>query len=419
MYHKTVLNNGARIITEKLEHSRALSLGIWVSAGSRDETEKENGISHFIEHMIFKGTRTRSSFQIAKELDAIGGFSNAFTGKEYTCFHAKVLDKHFPILADLLSDIFLHSIFDSQDIDREKQIILQEIRMVDDSPDEYIHDLFNRLFWLDHPLGRSILGTTETVSAMHKDPILNHMSRFYPPDRIIISTAGNIDHESVLSFFKPLFESLDQRVESFEKHDPIVHSGVSCVQKDLEQVHICLGGKAPHLLSDLRYASAILNTLLGGNMSSRLFQEVREKRGLAYSIFSFLLEYIDTGLLGISAGTNASHVNNLLGVIHSEIKRIQQGEISETDLSAAREYLIGAILLSAENIDARMMRMTKNEYVYGRYIPYEELVTHLESVAPDDVIQCAQEIFLPNQVSLATLGPMEENELDLTSLQFD
>jgi predicted Zn-dependent peptidase len=418
MYRKTVLQNGTRIITEKLEHSRALSLGIWVSVGSRDEAEKESGISHFIEHMIFKGTEARDSLRIAKELDAIGGFSNAFTGKEYTCFHAKVLDKHFPILADILSDIFLNSIFSAQDIKREKQVIFQEIRMVDDSPEEYIHDLFQAQFWLDHPLGRSILGTSKTVSSFNRKKIQDYFSHFYIPDRIIISAAGNIDHEVVVSFFQSLFESLDQQKNLPNTHTPDPHSGINCNTRDLEQVHIILGGKAPHLLSDMRFASALLNTILGGNMSSRLFQEIREKMGLAYSIYSFLSEYIDAGLLGVCVATDTSQVNNVLQIINKEIKKIQKGDISQEDLVAAREHLIGAILLSSENTDARMMRIAKNEYVFGRYVTYEELVERLEKVTVDDVVHCSQEVFRSDVVSLATLGPFNQTELNPENLQF-
>ncbi|MBN1847327.1 MAG: insulinase family protein [Deltaproteobacteria bacterium] len=419
MYHKTVLHNGTRIVTEKLEHSRALSLGIWVSVGSRNETEKESGISHFIEHMLFKGTPTRDSLQIAKELDAVGGFSNAFTGKEYTCFHAKVLDKHFPILADILSDIFLHSMFDPKDINREKQVVQQEIRMVDDSPEEYIHDLFHALFWSDHSLGRSILGTDQTVSGITRKRLLRHLQRFYTPERIIITAAGNMDHESVVSFFEPLFTALEPSQDRISNHPPLIHPGVLGVYRDLEQVHICLGGQGPHLLSELRFVSAVFNTILGGNMSSRLFQEVREKRGLAYSIYSFLSEYIDTGMMGVCVGTDAPHVNNVLKIINTEIKKIQRGDLTKADLMGAREHLIGAVLLSAENTDARMMRLAKNEYVFGRYITYEEVVEKLEKVTIDEVVNCANEIFCTNRVSLATLGPMKQKKVDLDCLQFD
>ncbi len=324
MYRKTEQRNGVRIITEKLEHYRSVSLGIWVGAGSRDEDERLNGISHFIEHMIFKGTRGRSSLQIATGLDAIGGLSNAFTGKEDTCFHSRVLDKHFPILADILSDIFLNSVFDLEEIDKERHVILQEISMVEDSPEEHIHDLFNNLFWINHPLGKPILGTGKTVTAINRDEMLDHMRRFYTPDRIIIAAAGNIDHDTVVNFFAPLFGSLEPIERSSQTNSPHINSGVSCLYKKLEQVHICLGGKAPSLASELRFAGAILNTILGGNMSSRLFQEIRENRALAYSVYSFLSSFMDTGLLGICVGTDPQKVNKVLEVISNEIGKIRE-----------------------------------------------------------------------------------------------
>jgi predicted Zn-dependent peptidase len=418
MYRKTEERNGVRIITEKLEHYRSVSLGIWVGAGSRDENERLNGISHFIEHMIFKGTRGRSSLQIAIGLDAIGGLSNAFTGKEDTCFHSRVLDKHFPILADILSDIFLNSIFDLQEIDKERHVILQEISMVEDSPEEHIHDLFNNLFWIKHPLGKPILGTGKTVTAINRDEMFDHMRRFYTPDRIIIAAAGNIDHDTVVKLFSPLFGSLEPIEHSSQINSPHINSGVSCLYKKLEQVHICLGGKAPHLSSESRFAGAILNTILGGNMSSRLFQEIRENRGLAYSVYSFLSSFMDTGLLGICVGTDPQKVNKVLEVINNEIGKIQNGEISETELTAAKEHLTGGILLGAENLDSRMMRLAKNEYIFGRYIEYEEIVEKLERVTIDEVVACLKEAFLPGNVSLATLGPIKKNKLDLGSPLF-
>ena len=418
MHRKTVLKNGVRIVTERLEHFRSISLGIWVDVGSRDEAEKENGISHFIEHMIFKGTGNRSSLEIAKELDAIGGFSNAFTGKEQTCFHSKVLDKHFSNLADILSDIFLNSIFDPKDMDRERQVILQEINMVEDTPDEHVHVLFNRLFWINHPLGLPVLGTGETVPTFTKETILNSIKRFYTPDRIIIAAAGNIDHEAMVTCFKPLFEPLESVPQHHPRNTPQTNSDISCQHKELEQVHICLGGEASHLSSELRFASAILSTILGGNMSSRLFQEIREKRGLAYSVYSFLSAYVDTGLMGVYVATDPLKVNQVLKVIHTEIQKIQKGGISRTDLEAAQEHLIGGILLGSENTDSRMMRLAKNEYVFGRYISYEELVASLESVTIDGVVAIARETFHSQNVSLVTLGPLTEEDLDLECLKF-
>ena len=326
MPHKTVLKNGVRILSEKLEHFRSVSLGIWVNVGSREEKAQENGISHFIEHMIFKGTQSRNSLEIAKQLDAIGGLSNAFTGKETTCFHSRVLDKHFSNLADILLDIFLNSAFDPREMDRERQVILQEINMVEDTPDEQVHVLFNHLFWMKHPLGMSILGTGETVSGIDKESILHYIKKFYTPDRITIAAAGNIDHDVLLGYFQPLFESIEPTHESHPRIVPDIHGGVLCHYKETEQVHICLGGKAPHLSSDLRFAGAILNTILGGSMSSRLFQEIREKRGLAYSVYSFLSGYIDTGLLGVYVGTDPK-----------ECPRVgQQGDKKDTEGRAIR-----------------------------------------------------------------------------------
>lgn len=418
MYHKTVLNNGLRILSERLDNYRSISLGIWVNAGSRDEMGDEIGISHFIEHMLFKGTENRSSLDIAKELDAVGGLSNAFTGKEYTCFHAKFLDKHLPLVADILSDILLNSVFEPLDMDRERQVILQEISMVEDTPDDLIHVLFNDLFWKNHPLGRSILGSNKTVSGIGKDHIIQYMKRYYRPERIMVTATGNIDHEELVTLFRPLFESLESGDQGYPRNPPDIHAGVSCVQKDLEQVHVCLGGQAPELGSEYRFAGALLNTILGGNMSSRLFQEIREKRGLAYAVFSFLSPYIDAGLLGIYVATDTSSVNQALGLIRKEVGDVRKGGISLSDLEAAREHLIGGILLGAENTDSRMMRMAKNEHVFRRYISYEELVADLEKVTVDEVIAVARDTFNTDCMSLMTLGPVKEEDLDLSCLQF-
>ena len=420
MYHKTVLKNGVRIISEPIPHLRSVSLGIWVNAGSRDEAPPENGISHFIEHMIFKGTARRDAFRIAKELDAIGGMSNAFTGKEHTCFHAKVLDRHFDRLADILSDIFLNSTFDDREMERERQVILQEISMVEDSPDDKIHVLFNRGFWRDHPIGRSILGTGETVSAITREAIRDYMGRFYVPERVLVAAAGNVDHRSMVAFFEPLFESAFPSGRSAPpRKTPGVRPGASFHFKELEQVHLCLGGEAPSQKDEKRFACAAFNTLLGGNMSSRLFQEVREKRGLAYSVYSFVSSYADTGLLGVYLATDLGNVNLALEVVSGEIRKMIRGAVSPSDLEEAKEYLIGGLYLSSENSDSRMMRTAKNEFIYGRYIPFEELVSRLEKVTVDDVVAVARDVFRKDRVSLTTLGPVSEADVDRSCLVFD
>ena len=418
MYHKTVLKNGVRIISERLEQYRSVSLGLWVNVGSRDEMEEQNGVSHFIEHMTFKGTRKRNSLQIAKELDAIGGFSNAFTGAESTCFHSRVLDKHLETLADILSDIFLNSLFDRQEVSRERQVILQEINSLEDTPDEQVHVLFNRFFWLGHPLGMPIMGTPTTVSAMNRQTALDHIRRFYTSGRIIVAAAGNVDHDSLVRYLQPLFESLPAAAEDPVRTAPGSHFGVSCHPKDLEQVHLCLGGNGPHLSSDLRFGGAVLNAILGGNMSSRLFQEIREKRGLAYNVFSFVSSYIDVGMFGIYVATNPKEVNRALKVIKKEIKKIQKGEVSRSDLDATLEHLTGGILLGSESTDTRMIRLAKNEGIFGRHISYDEVVSDLQKVTVDQVVEVALQAFDKDSVSLVTLGPLKSDELDHNNVSF-
>ena len=418
MYHKTVLKNGVRIISEQLKHLRSVSLAIWVGAGSRNEMKSENGVFHFTEHMIFKGTENRSSFQIAKELDAIGGLSNAFTGKEHTCFHARVLGEHFVDLADILSDIFLHSTFNVDDLERERQVILQEISMMEDAPDDHIHVLFNRLFWADHPIGMSVLGDEKSVSAIERETIVRYINNFYVPERILVAGAGNVDHQSLVSYFEPLFSQLEPG-NAYPKNDiPRSSASVSLKYRDLEQVHICLGGEAPSQLSDKRFACAVLNTILGGNMSSRLFQEIRENRGLAYAVYSFLSSYSDAGLLGVYVATDPQNVNPVLKATQDVIKKICKGEISKSDLAAAVDHLIGGIYLSSESADNRMMRIAKNEFVFKKYVSYEELVSKLQQVTVDEVVEVANDIFQDGTVSLSTLGPIREDDLDKGNLHF-
>ena len=412
MYKKTVLENGVRIVSERVDHLKSLSLGIWVDAGSRDERPENNGISHFIEHMIFKGTTRRSSLEIAKELDAIGGLSNAFTGKESTCFHARVLGKHFHALSDILSDIFLNSLFDRQDMEMERQVILQEISMVEDTPEENIHVIFTRLFWPDHPLGMPILGTEDTVGAITRNSILEYMKIHYRPNRILIVAAGDVHHDELVGYFAPLFEGLDGLPGDPSRQRPNPNAGVLSMEKDLEQVHLCIGGEAPSLQDPKRFAAAIFSTILGGNMSSRLFQEIREKRGLAYTVYSFLSPYIDTGLLAVYAATDPSNITSVLETIYLEINKMLKGEIAESELEAAKEHLVGGLYLGSDSTDSRMMRLAKNEMIFGRPITYEELARGLEGVSLDDVVEAANRIFQDGKVCTATLGPVSSGMME-------
>jgi len=418
-YKKTILKNGFRIITESLSHAKSVSLGIWVNAGSRDELDKERGIFHFIEHMIFKGTKNRSARQIAKDLDTIGGFSNAFTSKEQTCFHARVLDKHLQFLTELFSDIFINSLFAEKDLELEKAVVLQEISMTEDTPDEYVHVLSDQTFWQGDPLGRPILGTKETVSNITRKEILDYVSRFYSPERVVIAATGNVDHTLVVDYFKSFLEPLSNGNNNLlTRPVPLVTPTISSYPKELEQVHLCVGAQASSLSGERRFAEAIFNTILGGNMSSRLFQEIREKRGLAYSVYSYINAYIDTGLLRIYLATDKNEINMVLELIKLLIADIKNRNLSKDDIARAKEYLIGGILLSSENISNLMLRLAKNEFIFERYIHYEELIRELEKVTLDEVIDASERIFSSGNVSVTALGPVDKDSITVDYLTF-
>ncbi len=417
MYSKTVFDNGVRIISQKIEHVKSVALGIWVNTGSRDETQQKNGISHFIEHMIFKGTSNRTSLQIAKELDAIGGLSNAFTGKENTCFYTKVLGKHLTLAADLLTDIFFNATFTPEDIDMERLVILQEINMVEDTPDDNIHELFNNHVWAGHPVGMSVLGTAKSVSAIQRNNLLHYIDNHYIPENIIIAACGDVEHQEMVSLFQPFFDQLEKKQSHSIRTPPVFLPVIKHYYKDLEQIHLCLGGESPSHKDPARFACSILNTILGGSMSSHLFQEIREKRGLAYSIFSFLSSYVDTGMMGIYVAMDQENITAGLEIIHSEIKKIIKGQLTEEELQATKEHLIGGVYLAMENTSNIMMRIAKNELVFQRYVPIEELISNIKKVTIDEVIEKTENIF-QKDLSLITLGPLPKNEIDKQYLKF-
>ncbi len=411
MYRKTVLPNGVRLLTERVPHVRSVSMGIWVTSGSRDETAGEAGVSHFIEHMVFKGTRRRDAQQIAREIDSIGGASNAFTGKENTCFHAKVLGEHLPLIVDLLSDIFLESTFAPREIERERQVVLQELGLVQDTPDEYVHDLLSEITWGGHPLGEPILGTAESVKSLGRRRILGYMGRAYGPESILIAAAGSVDHDALLELVAPPFGALRGNGDPPPRRAPEAQAKVGVFGRDLEQVHLCLGLKGPSAVSSERYTAAVLNVVLGGSMSSRLFQLVREKKGLAYAIYSYLSGYVDSGMVAVYAGVDPAQLEKTLGLIVREIKRLKRRPVEEAELSAAKKHLRGGILLASENTDHRMTRLAKNEISFGRFLSYDEMIGEMEKVDAAAVRALANECFRDECLSLALLGPVEEKDL--------
>jgi predicted Zn-dependent peptidase len=418
-YKKAVFDNGIKIVTEHMPHAKSVSLGIWVNAGSRDEFEQERGIFHLIEHMIFKGTKTRSAMQIAKDLDTIGGFSNAFTTKEQTCFHARVLDHHLKFLTELFSDIFINSLFSENDLELEKAVVLQEISMMEDTHDEYVQILSDQSFWAGEPLGMPILGTKETVKSITKSQIHDYLSRFYSSQGLVIAAAGKVDHDLLVDYFRPFFESLPVKGDGIPpRRIPLVSPGVSCYPKQLEQVHLCLGAQASSLSGKERFAEAVFNTILGGNMSSRLFQEIREKRGLAYSLYSYLSAYTDTGLIRIYVATDKDAVNQVLELISSLITDIQKGELSGHEVAETKDYLVGGLMLAAESTNNLMMRLARNECVFNRYVSHNEVIAELERVTANTVIDVSKRMFSAGKVSLTVLGPVEQDSLAVDPLPF-
>jgi len=411
-YQRTVLDNGIRVITEKIPYLRSVSIGVWVMIGSRDEQPDENGISHFIEHLLFKGTEKRTAFDIAKEIDSVGGTLNAFTGREYTCFYAKVIDHNLPLAIDLLSDIFLNSVMDLKDVEKERMVILQEIKMVEDTPDDYVHDLFNRVCWGDHPLGFPIYGNSELVQSFQRDQLYRFFKENYPPDRIIVCAAGNLEHQEVVDLIDETFGKIPKsnKTRTRSKPDPI--STTNVWKRDLEQVHFCLGTKGLQYNHSLRFASYVLNTILGGGMSSRLFQEIRENRGLAYSVYSYLPTYIDAGLVVVYAGTNEGAFQEVIDLVLKEFKRLKNEPLKHEELETAKEQLKGNLLLSLESSDNLMTRLAKNEIYFKSYLPVATILKGIDEVKEETVQRLAGDIFDERFFCLTVLGPMNGNYLD-------
>ena len=415
---KTTLKNGIRIVTKNMPYARSVSMGVWVNVGARDESAFESGLSHFIEHMIFKGTQKRSAFQIAKEFDAVGGNTNAFTTMENTCYYARVIDSHTETMVDILSDIFVNSIFDPDEIDRERPVILQEIGMVEDSPDEYIHMLSGRNFWGENPLGRSILGPPENITRFDAPTIKNFFQRLYQPDRIVISAAGKIDHNRLVELVEPVFGTIQSRDGFPPRKTPRGCAVVDLNHRNLEQLHICLSARGLSITDPRRYACSLLNTILGGNMSSRLFQEVRERRGLAYSVYSFISSHVDTGMFGFYMGVDPKRARETTRLVLEEIDRIKNEPVEPAELSGAIEYTKGSLLLASENADNQMVRSAQNEIHFGDDIALQSIIEKIEAVTADKIQDLANELFNRRQMTLTLLGPMDADQKEFEEILF-
>ncbi len=411
MVNKTTLENGIQVITEEVPSVHSVSVGIWVEAGSRDEGREENGISHFIEHMLFKGTRRRSARQIAREIDSVGGVLNAFTSKEFSSFYSKVLAEHLPLALDILFDLYLNSTFSPEELEKERRVIIQEISMVEDTPDEYIHDLFSESFWPRHPLGLPILGRLETIEHLKRIQLKEFFARNYLKVQPVLVAAGKLKHDDLLRPVERCLGEVRPRRKERPGRPPRAHPRVLLKNKKLEQVHLLLGTQGFSATHPKRYVFSVLNTILGGGMSSRLFQEIREDRGLAYSVYSFLSSFKDSGMIGVYVGTGEKTVPEVLKIVMREMKKLSQDSLKEKELRSAKEQLKGNLLMSLESTDSRMGRLAKSEIYFHRFIPTSEIIDGIEQVTADEVGELAQQLFLPGSLSLTALGPVKEADI--------
>lgn len=413
MYRKLVLDNGVRVVTERLPTLKSVTVGIWVNSGSRDEQPSQAGYSHFIEHMLFKGTSTRSSAEISREIDALGGEMNAFTSRETTTYYVKVLDQQLPRAVELLSDLFYHSRFQSKEVEKEKQVVLEEVRMVRDDPEDLVQELHSGQVLKRHPLGRPILGREKTIGGLRRQDLLHFIDTHYDPAQTIVAIAGNFDQvyldPMVARYFGkdrgPMTNSVNGR------RPPDLHGGVLLKKKRLEQVHLCLGLKGIAAGHKDRYALYALNSVLGGSVSSRLFQEIREKRGLAYSIYSFLSGYSDGGMITVYAATRPKEVDRVVDLVCREIRRIGAHGVGRKELEGAKTQMKGSLMLSLESSHSRMSKLAKDELTYGRHMSLEDMLAQIDSVNEEQALNVARQLFTLDSLAITGLGPLASRSL--------
>ncbi len=413
MYRKSVLSNGIRLVTEELPYSHAVSLGIWLEVGSRDEATTEGGLTHFLEHMAFKGTSRRTAYDLAREIDQLGGAGNAFTTRENTCFHIKVLEGQLPRAVDLLIDLVINPLYQPEDLERERAVILEEIAAQEDNPEDLVQVRFAREFWRGCPLGRPILGEAADISRFSREDLLSYRRATYRPERLLVAAAGNLDHQHLLDLLGPALMVFENGTPDRGREPAVTHPGISLFTRDLEQAHLCLGTRGLSAGDERRFVASLLHVILGGNMSSRLFQVVREELGLAYSIYSFLSFFKDTGLLDICAGVSPKNLPALLDAVNGELRRLKSAPVKETELAAAKDYVKSSIILNSEDCEQRMLRLAKNDINFGHYIPLEDIIAGVEQVTGDEVFDMARELLQADNWGMTVLGPAAEGSYGL------
>ncbi|MHC0037153.1 M16 family metallopeptidase [Pseudoneobacillus sp. C159] len=406
MIKKYTCQNGVRVVLEHIPTVRSVAIGVWIGTGSRNETPENNGISHFLEHMIFKGTKTKTAREIAESFDSIGGQVNAFTSKEYTCYYAKVLDTHADFALETLADMFFNSIFDEEELKKEKKVVYEEIKMYEDTPDDIVHDLLSKAIYENHPLGYPILGTEETLATFSGDTLKNYMNELYTPDNVVISIAGNVT-ESFIKGVEKFFGYYESKNSAVVENKPSFHSNQVTRKKDIEQAHLCLGYKGLQVGHEDVYSLIVLNNVLGGSMSSRLFQDVREQKGLAYSVFSYHSAYQDSGILTIYGGTGSSQLDVLFETIQETLGKLKNEGITDKELTNCKEQLKGSLMLSLESTNSRMSRNGKNELLLKNHRSLDEIVNLIDQVSKESVNRLADSIF-SDQYSVSIISPEGE-----------
>ena len=405
---RQVLPNGLKVISERMQHVRSVSVGIWLNTGSRQETPERNGISHFIEHMVFKGTTTRSAEQIARSVDSIGGHLDAFTAKECVSFNTVVLDEHLDTAFDVLSDLVLHPLFKPEDIARERKVIMEEINSEEDNPDYLLHEIFSQNFWKGHPLGKPILGTKHTVGGFAKRVIEDQFHQSYRPNNMLIAAAGNVEHAQLLDLVEKRFQHLKKQNHQAPERTPVTHAHLTLRNKpSLEQVHVCLGVPSYPLADERRYACYLLNAILGGGMSSRLFQNIREKQGLAYAVFSDLTPYRDTGCLIVYAGTSPESATRVVESIIQELRAVKENLIKPEELRRAKDHLKGSMMLGLESTGSRMSNLSRQELYFGKFFTMDEMIAKIEAVTADEIAAITRDFFHTGNISLTVLGRLD------------
>lgn len=405
---KQVFPNGLTVVSEAMPSVRSISVGIWIRTGSRHERTAENGITHFLEHMVFKGTKTRSAEQIARAADSIGGHLDAYTTKEYTNFSIKVLDEHLERAFDVLTDIVKNPLFRPEDVVKERKVIEEEIKMVEDTPDDLVHEIFIQAFWRGQALGRPILGTRETVASFDRRRLVSFFRKHYAPNRMLVTAAGNLQHERIADLALRAFGAATQGPRPKPGPAPVPYPHLKLrTKRDLEQVHVCIGVPSYAQAHAKRYALLILNTVLGGGMSSRLFQNVREKRGLAYAVFSGISMFEDAGCLSVYAGTSTENIRHVVELVMEEFSALKNRPLDDEELKRAKDYLKGSLLLGLESTSNRMANLARQQMIFGRYLSMDETAAGIDAVTSDGVLDVARELFDGSRIAFTALGPLD------------